>query len=145
MSYSQFWIGFVYRCIRIVVEYSPTGKIYASRKGIKSMEQEKVEPMILYVLLGCPYCNKVMGVLEDMELEYETIDVPKRKSQREEVLEVSSQRNVPVLNDPNNNIKGMSESDIIVEYLEEQYDYPEGYEEDGGGLFEKVLGRLVGD
>lgn len=112
---------------------------------LDGMTQENVESMTLYILPGCPYCNKVMGVLEDMELEYETIAVPKRKSQREEVLEVSNQRNVPVLNDPNNNVKGMSESDIIVEYLEEQYDYPEGYEEDSGGLFEKVLGRLVGN
>lgn len=112
---------------------------------LENVTQEKVERIILYVLPGCPYCNKVMGVLEDMKLEYETITVPKRKSQREEVLEVSNQRNVPVLSDPNNNVKGMSESDIIVEYLEEQYDYPEGYEKDGGGLFEKVLGRLVGD
>jgi glutathione S-transferase len=108
---------------------------------LENVTQEKVERIILYVLPGCPYCNKVMGVLEDMKLEYETITVPKRKSQREEVLEVSNQRNVPVLSDPNDNVKGMSESDIIVEYLEEQYDYPEGYEKDGGGLFEKVLGR----
>jgi len=131
---------------RGIVEQSNIWKKSIDSEPIFSdMTDDKIEKMTLYVLPGCPYCNKVMGVLDDMELEYETIAVPKRKSQRSEVLEVSNQRNVPVLNDPNNNIEGMSESDLIVEYLEEQYEYPKGYEEQEGGLLEKVLGRLVGE
>ncbi|GAB7091667.1 glutathione S-transferase N-terminal domain-containing protein [Halorubrum luteum] len=75
----------------------------------------------LYELAGCPYCAKVKETLADLELEYESISVPRSHGQRTEVREISGQTGVPVLVDEANGIEGMAESDDIIEYLEETY------------------------
>lgn len=77
--------------------------------------------LLLYDLPGCPYCAKVKRTLDDLELDYETIEVPSDRSARTEVAEVSGQRGVPVLVDQAHGIEGMPESDDIVAYLEETY------------------------
>lgn len=74
-----------------------------------------------YELPGCPFCAKVRTKLEALELEYDTIEVPRSHGDRTEVEEVSGQTGVPVINDDSQGITGMYESDDIVEYLEETY------------------------
>ena len=74
-----------------------------------------------YKLPGCPYCAKVERKLDDLGVEYDEKRVPGRKSQRDEVYEVSGQYGVPVISDPENDIHGMAESDEIVRYLEQTY------------------------
>lgn len=75
----------------------------------------------LYELQGCPYCAKVKDKLADLDLEYESHMVPSSHDERTEVEAVSGQTGVPVLVDHDNDVEGMSESDDIVEYLEENY------------------------
>ncbi len=75
----------------------------------------------LYELSGCPYCAKVKDKLEELGLEYDSIKVPSNHDKRKEVKEVSGQTAVPVLVDEENGVKGMSESDQIVKYLENTY------------------------
>jgi len=77
--------------------------------------------LTLYELEGCPYCAKVKTKLAELEVEYESVMVPRSHSERTEVEELSGQTGVPVLVDEANGIEGMSESDDIVEYLEETY------------------------
>jgi glutathione S-transferase len=77
--------------------------------------------LVLYELPGCPYCAKVKNALADLELEYESREVPRSHSERTEVEEVSGQTGVPVLVDPDHGIEGMPESDDIVAYLRETY------------------------
>ena len=77
--------------------------------------------LTLYELEGCPYCAKVKTTLADLELEYESVMVPRSHGERTEVEEISGQTGVPVLVDEANDIEGMPESDDIVEYLEETY------------------------
>lgn len=77
--------------------------------------------LTLYELEGCPYCAKVKTKLAELDLEYESVTVPRSHSERTEVEEVSGQTGVPVLVDEANGIEGMSESDDIVEYLDETY------------------------
>jgi glutathione S-transferase len=77
--------------------------------------------LTLYELEGCPYCAKVKTALADLDLEYESVMVPRSHSERTEVESISGQTGVPVLVDEANGIEGMSESDDIVEYLEETY------------------------
>ncbi len=77
--------------------------------------------LTLYELEGCPYCAKVTTKLADLDLEYESVMVPRSHGERTEVEKVSGQTGVPVLVDEANGIEGMSESDDIVEYLEETY------------------------
>jgi glutathione S-transferase len=75
----------------------------------------------LYELQHCPYCAKVRRALDDLDLVYESHEVPNSRSKRTEVQKISGQSGVPVLVDPNNDIEGMAESDDIVAYLYEEY------------------------
>jgi glutaredoxin 3 len=77
--------------------------------------------LTLYELEGCPYCAKVKTKLADLDLEYESVMVPRSPGARTEVEEVSGQTGVPVLVDEEHGVEGMPESDDIVEYLEETY------------------------
>ena len=75
----------------------------------------------LYELPGCPYCAKVIDTLEQLRLEYDTVEVPSDHAERTEVKAVSGQTGVPVIVDEDHGVDGMHESDDIVEYLEQTY------------------------
>ena len=75
----------------------------------------------LYELPGCPYCAKVVDKLDELGLEYDSIEVPRNHDERTEVEAVSDQTGVPVIVDEEHGVDSMPESDDIVEYLEETY------------------------
>ena len=75
----------------------------------------------LYELPGCPYCAKVKDKLDELGLNYDSIEVPSSHGERHEVEEISGQTGVPVLVDTEHGVDGMPESDDIVAYLEETY------------------------
>jgi len=75
----------------------------------------------LYELPGCPYCAKVIDTLEELGLEYDTVEVPRAHAERTEVKEISGQNGVPVIVDEDHGVDGMYESDDIVDYLERTY------------------------
>ena len=75
----------------------------------------------LYELPGCPYCAKVTNKLDELGLEYDSIEVPRSHDERTEVEEVSGQTGVPVITDAEHDVHGMAESDDIVAFLEETY------------------------
>lgn len=77
--------------------------------------------LTLYELEGCPYCAKVTTKLAELDLEYESVMVPRSHGERTEVEEVSGQTGVPVLIDTEHDIDGMPESDDIVAHLEANY------------------------
>ena len=74
----------------------------------------------LYELDGCPYCVNVAERLDELGVEYESVWVPKRHSEREEVKRISGQRQVPVLVDDDRGLT-MPESERIIEYLNATY------------------------
>ncbi|MFC3958576.1 glutathione S-transferase N-terminal domain-containing protein [Halovivax cerinus] len=74
-----------------------------------------------YELPGCPFCAMVRSKLEELDLQYETVDVPAAHHERTRVKEVSGQTGVPVITDEVNGVRGMPESSDIVEYLEKTY------------------------
>lgn len=94
----------------------------------------------LYNLQGCPYCAKVRRALDDLDLAYETHDVPGSRSKRDAVHEASGQYGVPVLVDRTNDIDGMPESDDIVEYL--YAEYSDGESPPPSGIAGRVLSAL---
>ncbi len=94
----------------------------------------------LYELTGCPYCVKVRRALSDLDLSYESHRVPRRRSERTAVYEVSGQCQVPVLVDNTNGVEGMAESDDIVAYLYETYG--DGTEPPPSGVVGRLLTRL---
>ncbi len=75
----------------------------------------------LYELPGCPYCAKVRRKLDDLDLDYESHEVPPGHGDRQKVREISDQTGVPVIVDRAHGVEGMSESDDIVAYLDRTY------------------------
>lgn len=76
--------------------------------------------MTLYRLEGCPYCEFVVDKLEELELEFDSVWVEGLHSRRDEVKEVSGQRQVPVLVDESTGAV-VSESHDVIHYLEKSY------------------------
>ncbi len=52
----------------------------------------------IYTTPNCPYCKKVKTYLEMKNVEYENINVVEDKQQRAEMIELSGQQSVPVIN-----------------------------------------------
>ena len=74
----------------------------------------------LYRLQACPFCERVVRVLNDLGLEYRSRFVEARHSRRDAVKRVSGARTVPALVDESTGVT-MSESANIVKYLETTY------------------------
>ncbi|MCK8824138.1 glutathione S-transferase N-terminal domain-containing protein [Fuchsiella alkaliacetigena] len=75
--------------------------------------------IILYQFESCPYCQKVEKKLTELELEYRVEEVPKARSERDKIKELSGQIKVPVLEDGDGTV--IYDSSEIVAYLEEKY------------------------
>ena len=72
----------------------------------------------LYQFEACPFCSQVREKLSDLGIDFIARQVD--KNDRERVEEVSGQTGVPVLVDPNTDTV-MSESEDIVDYIDERY------------------------
>ncbi len=77
-------------------------------------------PMTLYRLEACPFCERVVRMLNELEIEYDSRFVEPMHSDRDIVKRVSGKRSVPAIVDPNTGVT-MSESANIVSYLEQTY------------------------
>ena len=79
------------------------------------------EPQItLYRLQACPYCERVVRVLNEYDLDYRSRYVEPMHSERNVVKRVSGARSVPALVDRKTGVT-MSESANIVAYLKGTY------------------------
>ena len=76
--------------------------------------------MTLYRLQACPFCERVVRLLEAYDLEYRSRFVEPMHSERDVVKRISGKRTVPALVDENTGVT-MSESGLIVDYLEGTY------------------------
>ncbi|MDP7552275.1 MAG: glutathione S-transferase N-terminal domain-containing protein [Nitrospinaceae bacterium] len=74
--------------------------------------------MKLYNIDGCGYCAMVRSVLDQLDIDYERIDVPWAHHERRNVFEVSGQYMVPVLVDDE---VVMSDEYQIIDYLKKTY------------------------
>jgi len=82
------------------------------------MKQQK--PIVLYELAGCPYCQKVIDTLTELDLEYDSVMVSGKRQQVKDIT--GGPTAVPVIQDSNTDtFDWMNESDDIVEYLHEAY------------------------
>lgn len=82
-----------------------------------------MDKLILYNLPGCPYCKRVIDVLDSKGLKYDIKNVPPSKPDRKEVIELSGQNSVPVLviKKENGSQQVIDDDDNIVPYLEKNY------------------------
>jgi glutathione S-transferase len=79
------------------------------------------EPAItLYRLQACPYCERVVRVLQDLEVPYRSRFVEARHSRRNAVQRLTGARTVPAIVDESTGVT-MTESANIVEYLQATY------------------------
>ena len=77
-----------------------------------------MEQFKLYNIDGCGYCAMVRSTLRQLELDYETVNVPWPHQERTEVYEVSGQYMVPVFVDGD---MVLSDEYEIIDYLKKTY------------------------
>ena len=75
----------------------------------------------LYRLQGCPYCERIVRQLDELDLAYHSRFVEALHSRRNAVKRVSGVRTVPVLVDERTGVT-MAESANIAAYLEATYE-----------------------
>lgn len=79
------------------------------------------EPAItVYRLQACPFCERVVRKLDELELDYCSRFVEPRHSERDVVKRKSGVRTVPVIVDDETGVT-MAESDRILEYVSSSY------------------------
>lgn len=84
------------------------------------MTEEAGTSITLYRLQGCPFCERVVRVLDDADIPYDSVFVEPLHSERDVVKRVAGTRSVPVIVDESTGVT-MAESANIVEYLETHY------------------------
>jgi glutathione S-transferase len=83
-------------------------------------------PITLYRLQACPFCERVVRVLDDYDLEYHSRFIEPMHSERNVVKRLCGKRTVPAIVDRNTGVT-MAESANIVDYLEGTYDSDGSY------------------
>ncbi|WP_302082190.1 glutathione S-transferase N-terminal domain-containing protein [Salinibaculum rarum] len=76
--------------------------------------------MTLYRLQACPFCERVVRLLEAYDLDYQSRFIEPMHSERNAVKRLSGKRTVPALVDDNTGVT-LTESANIVSYLETTY------------------------
>ena len=74
----------------------------------------------LYYRPTCPFCRRVVAVIERMELEVEMKDISDNEALTAELIERGGKQTVPYLVDSEQNVE-MYESDDIVAHLQKHY------------------------
>jgi len=77
--------------------------------------------LTLYYTPSCPYCQRVLGEVENMGLKMNLRDISTDEVAMSELIEKGGKRQVPYLEDPERGIS-MYESGDIVAYLAEHYE-----------------------
>lgn len=77
-------------------------------------------PIVLYRLQACPYCERVVRVLDDLGLDYRSRFVEPMHAERDVVKRLTGKRTVPAIVDDRTGVT-MSESANIVDYLRATY------------------------
>jgi glutathione S-transferase len=80
----------------------------------------------LYRLQACPFCERVVRVLDQYDLDYHSRFVEPMHSERDVVKRLTGRRTVPAIVDEHTGVT-MSESARIVEYLQATYGESEGH------------------
>ena len=86
------------------------------------LQRNMSDPQLtLYRLQACPFCERVVRLLDEYDLDYHSRFIEPMHSERNVVKRVSGKRTVPALVDENTGAT-LTESANIVSYLETTYD-----------------------
>ncbi|UPM42590.1 glutathione S-transferase N-terminal domain-containing protein [Halocatena salina] len=77
-------------------------------------------PITIYRLQACPFCERVVRTLTELDVDYRSRYIEPMHSARNAVKRVTGVRTVPAIIDRNTGVT-MAESANIVEYLERTY------------------------
>lgn len=104
--------------------FSAAASIVRPRGGrvLEGLEEREQPPALLelYNMEASPYCRKVRERLNELNLDYLTLNVGKNSARREELKERGGKVMVPFLVDPNED-HALYESDQILAYLDHTY------------------------
>lgn len=78
------------------------------------------EMLKLYQYETCPYCARVRARMSELGLRYININVPRAKSERTELLQVSGQNGVPTMVTEDGQVIA-DDDDAIIAHLEKKY------------------------
>jgi len=98
---------------------------------------DSTPPITLYRLQACPFCERVVHTLQELDVPYTSRFVEARHSRRDVVERQTGARTVPAIVDDSTGVT-MSESANIVEYLRTTYG-------SGGGDPVRVTASAAGD
>lgn len=93
--------------------------------------------LTLYYKPTCPFCQRVLGEVEDMGIKLRLKDISSDTVALDELIEQGGKRQVPYLVDPERGIS-MYESGDIIAYLNEHYKGAAAQDEFGGVKIQKV-------
>ena len=81
------------------------------------------DKLALYFMATCPFCQRVMKVINRLGLDIEMRDVRADSAMREDLIEARGRATVPVLwiKSPDGEVRWMPESRDIIHYLESTY------------------------
>lgn len=74
----------------------------------------------LYQAEWCPYCARVRSKMAELGITCESIEMPRARPDRKELIEISGQAGIPTLVTEDGRIIA-DDDDAIIEYLEENY------------------------
>ena len=74
----------------------------------------------LYQAEWCPYCARVRAKMTDLGVTYMNVNVPRAKTEREELIEISGQAGIPTLVTEDGTVIA-DDDDAINDYLDEHY------------------------
>ena len=101
---------------------APAGRSFADTLTPLSLQSPSMSDpaMTLYRLQACPFCERVVRVLEEYDLDYDSRFVEPMHSDRDVVKRLTGKRTVPALVDDTTGVT-LTESANIVSYLETTY------------------------
>ena len=76
--------------------------------------------LTMYYKPSCPFCRRVMAVIDRLDIEVELKDISENNDFAEELIARGGKRQVPYLVDTDKSIE-MYESDDIVSHLQSNY------------------------
>jgi glutaredoxin len=108
-------------------EWAGLGRVFPIHPRLRDMTQSVPEEptsvdvdLTLYRLQGCPFCERVVRTLDELDVSYHSRFIEAMHSERDIVKRLTGSREVPVIVDHNTGVS-MGESDRIVKYLHNTY------------------------
>jgi glutaredoxin len=103
------------------MERSDSFEIRSDRLNKLVTDVDEIERVLLYDREDCVYSTRVRVALENNGVDYDEIWAPEDHDERDVVEEITGQRAVPVLLDPAADEEYFTDTDTMLNHIEETY------------------------